>query len=75
LETPEASARDGHLVAVQVQAEGASRVNHFEEREAAGIAASVGAIHIEFSDGQRLCVRGAVDRETLSAVIRELSRP
>lgn len=37
--------------------------------------AGAGAIHIEFSHGHRLSVRGEVPPNTLSAVIRELSRP
>ena len=36
--------------------------------------AGAGAIHIEFSHGHRLSVRGEVPPNTLSAVIRELSR-
>ena len=36
--------------------------------------ATTGAIHIEFPHGHRLSVRGEVPPNTLSAVIRELSR-
>jgi transposase len=34
-----------------------------------------GRIEIEFGGGRRLCIQGHADPETLSAVIRELSRP
>jgi len=61
------------LLPVQVSAESPGRRG---EGEAAITAHSVagGSIHIEFSRGHRLSVRGEVDANALSAMIRELTR-
>jgi len=59
------------LVPVQVPSEVPERAHRVE---ASSAAQAPGAIHIEFSHGHRLSVRGEVPANTLSAVIRELSR-
>ena len=47
---------------------------HRVEASSAPQAQAPGAIHIEFSHGHRLSVRGEVDVSALSMMIRELSR-
>jgi transposase-like protein len=61
------------LLPVQVPTQDPDRASQFD---ASVVARSpvAGAIHIEFSHGHRLSVRGEVAPNTLSAVIRELSR-
>lgn len=59
------------LVPVQVPADAPERAHRVE---ASSATQAPGAIHIEFSHGHRLSVRGEVPPNTLSAVIRELSR-
>lgn len=61
------------LLPVQAPVEAASRTNPAEALIAPR-ADVAGTIHIEFSHGHRLSVRGDVDASALSAVIRELSR-
>jgi transposase len=61
------------LLPVQIPAETHGRTSQVEA-SIAPRSISGGAIHIEFSHGHRLSVRGEVDANALSAVIRELSR-
>ena len=61
------------LLPVQVPAEAESPA-HSAETSVAPRAAASGTIHIEFSHGHRLSVRGTVDANTLSVMLRELSR-
>jgi transposase-like protein len=61
------------LLPVRVGREAARQVEPAEPSSADRME-SGGAMHIEFSRGHRLSVRGEVDAGALSAVIRELSR-
>lgn len=61
------------LLPVQAPAKSPSRANPAEALITPR-AEIPGTIHIEFSHGHRLSVRGEVDASALSAVIRELSR-
>ena len=61
------------LLPVQVPTEAPGRA-HRVEASRAPQAQTPGAIHIEFSHGHRLSVRGEVDISALSMMIRELSR-
>ena len=61
------------LLPVQVPAE-VSEPAHRVEASSAPQVRAPGAIHIEFSHGHRLSVRGEVDAGALSVMIRELSR-
>jgi transposase len=61
------------MLAVQVPTEAPGRA-HRVEASSASQAQAPGAIHIEFSQGHRLSVRGEVDVSALSMMIRELSR-
>jgi len=73
LETAQSGAAEVKLLPVQARIESEERASPVEAsilpRSPGG-----GAIHIEFSHGHRLSVRGEVAASTLSAVIRELSR-
>lgn len=60
------------LLPVQVEAPARRRPRVVEAATSAAVAG--GAIHIEFSHGHRLSVRGEVDANALSAIIRELTR-
>ena len=61
------------LLPVRVGREAARQVEPAEPSSSRRME-SGGAMHIEFSRGHRLSVRGEVDASALSAVIRELSR-
>ena len=61
------------LLPAQVSVE-AERSSPPAGTSAAPPAPSPGTIHIEFSHGHRLSVRGEVDANTLSVMLRELSR-
>ena len=61
------------LLPVQVSAE-AESPSHPAATSVTPRAVSPGTIHIEFSHGHRLSVRGDVDANTLSVMLRELSR-
>lgn len=73
LQDPQSTVADVKLLPVQVPPEPQSRA-HNVEASMAPRAAVAAAIHIEFSQGHRLSVRGEVDASALSTVIRELSR-
>jgi transposase len=62
------------LLPVEVDAEPTAEGSQVRVALAAPTPSAVGSIQIEFCDGHRLCVRGAVELSVLSAVIRELSR-
>jgi hypothetical protein len=71
----EAVSHEARLLPVQVRrssrpsVEFAGRVPGGESSAKLG-----GAIEVEFSAGQRLCIRGAVDAQTLRTVLQELSQ-
>jgi len=69
-----ASAVEVKLLPVRIGQEAARRAEPAESSSAAARTQSAGTMHIEFSHGHRLSVRGEVDAGALSAVIRELSR-
>lgn len=73
LQEAHSSAAEAKLLAVQVPTEAAGRASRVDA-SIVPRAMDGGAIHIEFSHGHRLSVRGEVDGHVLSAVIRELSR-
>jgi transposase-like protein len=65
---------EAKLLPVRVGLGGTKCAEAAESSSAARIPGGGGAMHIEFSHGHRLSVRGEVDTGALSAVIRELSR-
>ena len=67
-----AAAREARLLPVAVHDECAQRAQHLPS--AASEAVRTDRIEIEFAGGRRLCIQGRADPDTLSAVIRELSR-
>jgi len=73
LQPSEPSPVEVKLLPVRVGRGGTMRVEAAEPSSATRTQAG-GAMHIEFSHGHRLSVRGEVDAGALSAVIRELSR-
>jgi transposase-like protein len=73
LQQTQSTVAEVKLLPVQVPTEAQGRVH----RVAASIAPQAtvpGAIHIEFSHGHRLSVRGEVDASALSVMIQALSR-
>jgi hypothetical protein len=68
------STAEAKLLPVQVPTEAAAGRASRVDASIVPRAMDGGAIHIEFSHGHRLSVRGEVDGHVLSAVIRELSR-
>lgn len=73
LQETHGSAAEAKLLPVEVPIEAHSRASPAEV-SIVPRSPIAGAIHIEFSHGHRLSVRGEVDANTLNAVIRELSR-
>lgn len=73
LQQKRSAVADVKLLPVQVPTEAPQRTQHVEASSAPQ-AQAPGAIHIEFSHGHRLSVRGEVDASALSMMIRELSR-
>lgn len=67
------SGAEAKLLPVQIPPETAGRASRVD-RSIVPRAMEGDAIHIEFSAGHRLSVRGEVDGQVLSAVIRELLR-
>lgn len=67
------SAAEVKLLPVQVPIQAPDRTSQ-ADASVVPRSAAAGVIHIEFSHGHRLSVRGEVPPNTLSAMIRELSR-
>jgi transposase len=73
LQDAQSASTEVTLLPVQVPLEAESPA-HPAQAALAPRAAALGTIHIEFSHGHRLSVRGDVDANTLSVMLRELSR-
>ena len=73
LQQTRSTVADVKLLPVQVPAEAPRRSQRVEASNAPQVQ-TPGAIHIEFSHGHRLSVRGEVDVSALGMMIRELSR-